>query len=374
MSMVNIKLVGGLDFSHAQSTRGIVTAEGKRHERRSRKALLAIVLCCWCVLENSVARSQDNLPLHERKVDSITVQMLWDHWIENQRGLRNLPPIAIEADVVRRGFQEQGIEYSQVTIYADRPDYLVEQGERIALPAGLQPPLQPLYVAIDEPDAYSFLEKNQRSDRYRVGYVSPNRRDPAPLFLFDRILDLPVAISLQDRPLNELCSHEVESRSDDFIEVRFEPLTEEVQKVAGPRAGGMMQHMYVKFSKDEHWLPTRIDRYLKVEEAQYQGYSTLMLDNYLAFKEMLVPGRFGFGGGTESRDWSYGTDDRWNVEIKSISEVSRKDVTDRASKEFWNLPEQRSSSGMFYRVLLGGITVAILAVAIGISKFRGRAA
>ncbi len=300
--------------------------------------------------------------------------MLWDHWIENQRGLRNLPPVAIQADVVRRGFQEQGIEYCQVTIYADRPDYLVEQGERIALPDGLEPPLRPFYVAIDEPNAYSFLEKDQQGDRYRVGYVSPIRRDPTPLFLFDRILDLPVAISLQDRPLNELCSFKVESRSDDFIEVRFEPLTEEVQKAAGPRAGGMIQHMYVKFSKDEEWLPTRIDRYLNVEEVQYQGYSTLMLGSYLSFQEMLVPGRFGFGGGTESRDWSYGKEDRWNVEIKSINEVSRKDVTDRASKEFWNLPEQRASSGVFYRVLLSIIASAVLVIAIGISKFRGRTA
>ncbi|WP_182866301.1 hypothetical protein [Stieleria mannarensis] len=373
MSMSKANLVYGVNVLLAKSTSDKRIPERKWLQLRSWGALLILAFSYSCSFDASVARSQDRLPLHERTADSITVPMLWDHWIENQRGLRSLPPVAIEAEVVRHGFGDQGIEYSRVTIYADRPEYLVEQGERIALAAGLQPPLKPWYVAIDEPNAYSFLEKDRKSERYRVGYVSPSRRDPAPLFLFDRILDLPVAISLQDRPLSELCSFEVESRSDDAIEVRFEPLTEEAKKAAGPRAGGMVQHLHVQFSKAEHWLPTRIDRYLKVEEANYQGYSTLMLDDYLALKDIFVPGRFGFGGGTESRDWSYGNDDRWNVEIESIKEVSRKDVTDRASKEFWDLPEQRSSSGVFFRVLLGIIAAVVLAIAVGISKYRARA-
>jgi succinate dehydrogenase hydrophobic anchor subunit len=54
--------------------------------------------------------------------------------------------------------------------------------------------------------------------------------------------------------------------------------------------------------------------------------------------------------------------------------VTREEVTKRASKEFWNLPAQRASSGMFFRIMLTGMIVVVLLLVLLGSKFRARAA
>ncbi|WP_182865578.1 hypothetical protein [Stieleria mannarensis] len=88
-----------------------------------------IVLCALLVLA-CVPRGNAQT-LKDVPAESITAEMLWDRWVENQQGRLNLPPLKLVMTRKAIQMQDQGIDHKQMEVYAAPPDYLVTHGEYV---------------------------------------------------------------------------------------------------------------------------------------------------------------------------------------------------------------------------------------------------
>ncbi|WP_182865579.1 hypothetical protein [Stieleria mannarensis] len=201
----------------------------------------------------------------------------------------------------------------------------------------------------------------------------PSKR--AKDFGFARLSNYPVAEGLKDTTLNNLFESEILSRSPGVIKVQFTPLNETARDIGDPDLES--EGMTVVFEKDSDWLPTRVDRKLIWVNADYpknmgmRNVDHILMSKYVWLSGVWVPRNYVVAGSLDG-NWKRGDRAVFEVDISEVSLVSEDEVKQKASLEYWNLPDHIQRSSLPIRAtLLGVVVVATCLFFVG-RKIRSR--